>query len=120
MKGRLNHIIAQQRSAELEAAAQAVAADIAARLHGGQPSAPYQGSGTGDIEFGGGLVGKIEANFIGGPAPTARIIASPRELAAEKEAFVARRRDCWFGLDAHAVPVGLTNSPCSLLTAEVG
>jgi hypothetical protein len=44
-------------------------------------------------------------NFLGGPAPTARIIAPSRELAAEKEAFAATRRHGWFGLHVYPVPV---------------
>ena len=82
-----------------EAAARVVAEDIAARLRRGEPPPPYEGAGTCYIEFGGGLVGKVVANFLGGPAPTARVIAPSLELAAEKEAFAATRRQRWFGLD---------------------
>ena len=56
------------------------------------------------------MVGKIEMNFLGGPAPTARIIAPSRELAAEKEAFAATRRQSWFGLDTHQVPAAMTTA----------
>ena len=63
---------------------------------------PYEGDGPCYVEFGGGMVGKVEVNFLGGPAPTARIIAPSRELAAEKEAFAATRRQSWFGPDADA------------------
>jgi Schlafen, AlbA_2 len=48
------------------------------------------------IEFGGGAVGKVEANFLGGPAPTARLVGPSPELAAEKDAFGATRRERWF------------------------
>ena len=54
-----------------EAAARVVAKDIAARLHGDAPPQPYEGAGSCYVEFGDGLVGKVEANFLGGPAPTA-------------------------------------------------
>jgi sulfide:quinone oxidoreductase len=90
-----------------EAAARVVAADIAALVGHGEPPAPYEGDGTCYVEFGDGLVGKIEANFLGGPAPTARIIAASRELAAEKATFGATRRQAWFDLDARALPVGI-------------
>jgi sulfide:quinone oxidoreductase len=89
-----------------EAAARVVAADIAARLRDSEPPPPYQGDGPCYIEFGDGRVGKAEINFLAGPAPAARIIAPSRELAAEKEAFAAIRRQRWFGLDAHKVPTG--------------
>jgi sulfide:quinone oxidoreductase len=80
-----------------EAAAAVVAEDIAAHLHGGVLEHPYEGAGSCYIEFGGGLVGKVEANFLGGPAPTARVVGPSRELAADKEAFAATRRERWFG-----------------------
>lgn len=80
-----------------ESAAAVVADDIAARLRGNPPPRPYEGAGSCFIEFGGGLVGKVEANFLGGPAPTARLVGPSRELAAEKDAFAATRRERWFG-----------------------
>jgi sulfide:quinone oxidoreductase len=91
-----------------EAAARVVAADIAARLRDGEPPPPYKGDGPCYIEFGGGIVGKAEINFLGGPVPAARVIAPSRELAAEKEAFAATRRQSWFGLDTHQVPAAMT------------
>jgi len=80
-----------------EAAAGVVADDIAARLRGGVLQRRYEGAGSCYIEFGGGMVGKVEANFLGGPAPTARLVGPSRELAAEKEAFGSTRRERWFG-----------------------
>jgi sulfide:quinone oxidoreductase len=102
-----------------EAAARVVAADIAARLHDTEPPAPYQGDGPCYVEFGGELVGKIEVNFLGGSAPTARIIAPSRELAAEKDAFGATRRRSWFGLDPHAATPGMTTRPARSPISEV-
>ena len=80
-----------------EAAAGVVADDIAARLRGGVLPRPYQGAGSCYIEFGGGMVGKVEANFLGGPAPTARLVGPSLELAVEKEEFGSTRRERWFG-----------------------
>jgi sulfide:quinone oxidoreductase len=80
-----------------EAAARVVAEDIAAGLRGGEPPPPYEGAGNCYIEFGRGLVGKVEANFLGGPAPTAELVGPSRELAAEKEEFGSIRRARWFG-----------------------
>ena len=60
-----------------EAAAAVVADDIAARLRG-EELAPYEGAGSCYIEFGGGMVGKVEANFLGGPAPTAQLVGPSR------------------------------------------
>lgn len=85
-----------------EAAAAVVADDIAARLHGGGPQGRYEGAGSCYIEFGGGKVGKVEANFLGGPKPTARLVGPSRELAAEKDAFGSTRRARWFGARSEA------------------
>jgi sulfide:quinone oxidoreductase len=80
-----------------EAAARVVADDIAARLRGDVLQRPYEGAGTCYIEFGGGMVGMVEANFLGGPKPTARLVGPSREIAADKVAFATSRRERWFG-----------------------
>jgi sulfide:quinone oxidoreductase len=80
-----------------EAAAVVVADNIGARLRGGVLERPYEGAGSCYIEFGSGMVGKVEANFLGGPVPTARLVGPSRELAADKEAFASTRRQRWFG-----------------------
>jgi len=80
-----------------EAGARVVADDIAARLRGGTLEKPYEGAGTCYLEFGDGKVGMVEANFFGGPSPTARLVGPSRELAADKVAFAETRRERWFG-----------------------
>lgn len=80
-----------------ESAATVVADDIAARLRSEVLQRPWDGAGHCYIEFGAGAVGKVEANFLGGPAPTARLVGPSPELAAEKDAFGATRRARWFG-----------------------
>ena len=80
-----------------ENAAGVVAEDIAARLHGKELEHSYEGAGSCYLEFGGGKVGKVEANFLGGPSPTARIDGPSEALAAEKAAFASTRRARWFG-----------------------
>jgi sulfide:quinone oxidoreductase len=82
-----------------EAAARVVADDITARLHGHELERPYEGAGTCYLEFGGGMVGVVEANFLGGPAPTARLVGPSTELAADKDEFANTRRERWFGSD---------------------
>ena len=79
-----------------EAAARVVADDIAARLRGAELERPYEGAGTCYIELGGGMVGRVEANFLSGPTPTARLVGPSREVAADKAAFAATRRERWF------------------------
>jgi sulfide:quinone oxidoreductase len=80
------------------AAARVVAEDIAASVTGGDPPAPYEGSGVCYAEFGDGLVSKVEVNFLRGDAPAAKRYDPSREYAAEKEEFGAVRRARWFGL----------------------
>jgi sulfide:quinone oxidoreductase len=80
-----------------EAAARVVADDIAATLSGGELEHPYEGAGHCFIEFGAGRVGRVEANFFGGPKPTARLVGPSTELAGEKKEFASSRRERWFG-----------------------
>src|SRR5919108_177046 len=80
-----------------ESAAAVVADDIGARLRGDQPPQPGGRAGKCFIQFRGGAVGKVEANFLGGPTPTARLAGPSPELAAEKAAFGATPRERWFG-----------------------
>jgi sulfide:quinone oxidoreductase len=80
-----------------ESAARVVAEDIAATIAGGEPPAPYGGSGICYAEFGDGLVSKVEVNFLSGDAAAAQPYGATLEHAAEKEEFAATRRARWFG-----------------------
>jgi sulfide:quinone oxidoreductase len=80
-----------------EAAARVVADDIAAEISGDEPPAPYDGAGACYAEFGDGLVGRVDVNFLGGDSPEARLHDPSREYAAEKAEFGASRRARWFG-----------------------
>jgi sulfide:quinone oxidoreductase len=80
-----------------ESAADVVADDIAATLAGGELKRMNEGAGHCWLEFGGGQVAKVEANFFGGPKPAARLVGPSAEYAAEKAEFAAVRRQRWFG-----------------------
>lgn len=80
-----------------ETAARAVADDIAATVHGSGAIDPYDGKGACYIEFGGGLVGKVDADFLSGPSPKAPFLGPSREMADEKDRFASTRRRRWFG-----------------------
>jgi sulfide:quinone oxidoreductase len=80
-----------------EAAARVVADDIAAEVSGEDPPAPYEASGVCYAEFGGGLVSKVEVNFLSGESPAADRHDPSLEYAAEKAEFGAIRRARWFG-----------------------
>lgn len=79
-----------------EDAARTVAACIEAELRGAAPSERYRGRGTCHIEFGDGLVGKVEADFLSGPAPAAPFSPPSAELAREKAAAAEARLRRWF------------------------
>ncbi len=81
-----------------EGAARVVAADIVASIAGVPGPAPYEGAGICYAEFGDGLVGKVEVNFLGGESPAAQRSDPSVESAAEKAEFGATRRARWFGL----------------------
>jgi sulfide:quinone oxidoreductase len=75
-----------------------VAADhIIARLRGEELGRRYEGQGNCYLEFGSGRVAKVEANFLGGPSPTATVLGPSENLAAEKAEFAPTRRARWFG-----------------------
>ncbi|HJQ49379.1 MAG TPA: FAD-dependent oxidoreductase [Gaiellaceae bacterium] len=80
-----------------ENAAGVVADNVIARLRGEPVEHRYEGEGNCYLEFGGGRVAKVEANFLGGPSPTARLVGPSEELAADKRAFASERRARWFG-----------------------
>src|SRR5436190_7578865 len=75
-----------------ESAAHVVADDIATTISGGEPPAPYGGSGICYAEFGDGLVSKVGVNFLSGDGAAAQRYEPSREFAAEKEEFGATRR----------------------------
>jgi sulfide:quinone oxidoreductase len=80
-----------------ENAAGVVADDIVARHRGEALERRFEGEGNCYIEFGSGRVAQVQANFLGGPAPTARVVGPTENLAADKKAFAATRRSRWFG-----------------------
>jgi len=77
-------------------AARTVADEIEYRIRGTGSPGRFDGSGTCYLEFGGGTVAKIEANFFGGPAPSVRFIGPSREFHADKEEFSSSRLNRWF------------------------
>ena len=81
-----------------ENAAGVVADGIRARLHGEELLRRYEGEGNCYIEFGGGRVAQVQANFLGGPSPTARIVGPSEALAEDKKMFAPTRRARWFGV----------------------
>jgi sulfide:quinone oxidoreductase len=81
-----------------EGAARVVAASLLAEVQGGEQPAAYAGAGTCYVEFGGGRVGRVDVDFLSGPAPTGSFIEPSVALVAEKQHFGSSRRARWFGL----------------------
>src|SRR3954454_16014821 len=79
-----------------ESAARTAAAHIIATLTGAGEVTAYDGSGACYLEFGGGLVGKVDANFLGGPSPVAPLRGPSAKYAAEKVQWADDRRARWF------------------------
>jgi len=81
-----------------EGAARVVAASLLAEMRGGEQPSAYAGAGTCYVEFGGGCVGRVDVDFLSGPAPTGSFIEPSVALVGEKQHFGSRRRARWFGL----------------------
>jgi sulfide:quinone oxidoreductase len=80
-----------------EGQATVVAASIAARLRGLEPTTTYDGHGLCYLEFGRDAVAKVDVTFRSGEAPVGRLEGPSPELVADKMSFGATRVARWFG-----------------------
>ena len=81
-----------------EGAAKAVATILIAKISQVGKAVENSGSGTCYIEFGGGLVGKVEVDFFSGPKPIGNYYEPSAALRADKEHFSSSRQARWFGM----------------------
>jgi sulfide:quinone oxidoreductase len=81
-----------------ERQARVVARTLIERARGGESAARYDGRGSCYIEFGGGLVARIDVDFFSEEKPTGTFEDPSTEFVAEKEQFGSTRRARWFGL----------------------
>jgi sulfide:quinone oxidoreductase len=81
-----------------EGAARVVAASLIANMHRGEPPLPYAGAGTCYVEFGAGRIGRIDVDFLSGPAPTGSFVDASTDLVRDKQYFGSSRKARWFGL----------------------
>ena len=79
-----------------EGAARIVAASLLATLRGSEQPPAYDGRGSCYIEFGSGLVGRVDIDFLSAPRPTGTFREPSPTLVAEKQHFGASRRARWF------------------------
>jgi sulfide:quinone oxidoreductase len=80
-----------------EGAARALTTSLIARLRGDGPPGVHAGTGSCYIEFGADRIGRVDIDFLSGPAPTGIYRAPSVALRAEKQHFGASRRARWFG-----------------------
>lgn len=81
-----------------EGAARVAAASVIAELQGGVQPSGYTGAGSCYVEYGAGLVGRVDVDFFSGPSPTGSFTEPSLILVGEKEHFGSSRRARWFGL----------------------
>jgi sulfide:quinone oxidoreductase len=79
-----------------EAEARVVARDIAARLRGDETGERFVGRAVCYIEFGGGEVAKVDADFLSGPEPRAPYTPASPGLLREKYDVADELRRRWF------------------------
>jgi sulfide:quinone oxidoreductase len=82
-----------------EGEAATVAEVLIAQVKGGPQPKPFAGEITCYVEMGDRTIGKVDVNFLSGPAPTALFTPPSLEGAEEKRQFAATRRRRWFGLE---------------------
>jgi sulfide:quinone oxidoreductase len=80
-----------------EGAARVVGASLIAGLGRGEKPDAYEGRGSCYVEFGAGLVGRVDVDFLSGPKPTGTFQEPSDALVAEKEHFGSSRSARWFG-----------------------
>jgi sulfide:quinone oxidoreductase len=95
--GDVNSVGTPKAGVFAEGAARTAAAQIIAAARGGAEPAPYRGTGTCYVEFGGDRIGRVDVEFLAGP-PTGSYTEASVELVAEKQYFGSSRRARWFGL----------------------
>jgi sulfide:quinone oxidoreductase len=80
-----------------EGEAGTVADVLVHQIKGGTPPAPFAGEVICYVEMGDDTIGRVNVNFLSGPAPTAVYTPPSLEGAEEKRRFAATRRARWFG-----------------------
>lgn len=83
-----------------EGQASVVAARILERLGGAEPTTTYDGHGVCYLEYGHGMVAKVDVTFASGARPTGFLEGPSPDLVADKRAFGGDRLVRWFGAGA--------------------
>ena len=80
-----------------EGAAKIAAASIVDMFNDKENNSPYTGAGSCYIEFGKGMVARVDVDFFSGPKPVGTHHEATEELVADKEYFGSSRKTRWFG-----------------------
>ncbi|HSH05008.1 MAG TPA: FAD-dependent oxidoreductase [Anaerolineae bacterium] len=79
-----------------ESGAKIVVQEIVRAITGQATNHTFQGNGTCYLEFGGGDVAEIDANFLTHDAPRVNLVGPNPQLRANKEQFSTSRLEKWF------------------------
>ena len=80
-----------------EGAARVVGEALIAQVRGGPLPEPYKGRGSCYVEFGQGVVGRVDVDFLSGPNPKGTFDGPSQALSVEKSQFGYSRLQRWFG-----------------------
>jgi sulfide:quinone oxidoreductase len=80
-----------------EGEARTVADVLIHRIGGGPEPQPFRGQICCYVEMGDGTIGKVEVDFLSGPAPAASFMPPSLAGAEDKREFAESRRARWFG-----------------------
>ena len=96
--GDVNSVGTPKAGVFAEGAAKVVAKSIIAEFENGEQPSAYKGDGICYVEFGDGLVGKVNVDFFSGPSPFGIYTEASVDLVADKQYFGSSRKARWFGL----------------------
>jgi len=80
-----------------ESAARVAALSIIAEIRGGAGPPAYDGTGSCYVEYGSGVVGRVDMNFLSGPYPRGTYVGASAAILEEKYDLAKVRQARWFG-----------------------
>jgi sulfide:quinone oxidoreductase len=95
--GDVNSVGTPKAGVFAEGAAKVAAASIIAEFESGEQPSAYKGDGICYIEFGSGMVGKVNVDFFSGPSPFGSYTEASVDLVTDKKYFGSSRAARWFG-----------------------
>jgi len=96
--GDVNSVGTPKAGVFAEGAAKIAAKSIIAAFENDEKPPAYKGDGICYVEFGNGLVGKVNVDFFSGPSPRGTYTEASVDLVADKQYFGSSREARWFGI----------------------